>query len=60
MTDFRKSIAFIVGHESVANNKIELQGDQHAHCTLDRLFTDHLSEVHLSVDQILQHQNIKT
>ncbi|KAE9525235.1 hypothetical protein AGLY_014303 [Aphis glycines] len=47
-SDFRKSIAFIIEHESVANNKIKLQGDQQAHCTLDRLFKDHLSEVHLS------------
>lgn len=46
-------MAFIIEQESVANNKIKLQGDQHAHCTLDRLFNDHLSEVQLSVDQIL-------
>jgi len=59
-SDFRKSIAFIIEQESVANNKTKLQGDQHAHCTLDRLFKDHLSEVQLSVDQILKRKKNDT
>lgn len=51
--DFRKSMAFMSGNESIENNKMELQLDQHAHWTLNLVFNDQSSFVHFSVDQIL-------